>query len=250
MIAANLQKLTRLSASGIKTEAELVYFLVVARKVLDGGGKQVEAKVKRYVVTDENGESTMEEHETPYSPGPDWLRFYCDWAVHATLQQGQARAALEVVAQAIPFLVRRAGGQRDDELPRAFLDLVTLKGLESEVVRFCQQFRLPQFDRVGLFTFTRLFCQVVADCPLALHADNAGVKAVSRISCRVERSWDASGSRFFASIWHFELYDGKTGDFQSISEVRDDELLSSEGELWPLRQSEGARSAGGVRLNS
>ena len=136
------------------------------------------------------------------------LMFFCDWVVHARLSGPGAREALaRLDAEIGPSgLVVPKEVQPESELNR----FMSLEPLREEMERFCRECRLPERWAVD-FTmwreFTRLYGNVVLDCPLEIKSPTGYIKQV-KLTNAVDLQKHPD-KRCFAWDWSFEFSDGR-----------------------------------------
>jgi hypothetical protein len=121
---------------GIETEAQVVYFLVGIRKLIE--------------------HSEQPGHWLP-------LQFFCDWAVHTKLTRQPAFELLRDIDEAIER------GETNDQAVARIGRTFSLDAFRDDLIHFLIHHDLPT-TAVGTMvpwrTFLRLYLSVVSDCPI------------------------------------------------------------------------------------
>ena len=128
------------------TEMRVVYILVETRKLLERQGE-----LNRYPA----------------------LRFYCDWALHTSMDRAGAQRILRLFDEAHPLLCA------NQELPRPLRHDITettnLRYFERDYEQFLTDYNLPQDILHCRWTkFLHSYAAVIEDCPLTVRANNLG----------------------------------------------------------------------------
>jgi inhibitor of KinA sporulation pathway (predicted exonuclease) len=147
-----IKKLSLELREPITHERQVVYILVLVRKMLD-----------------RLGETTPDEYLS--------LRLYCDWVVHLNLYFRQARTIVRDVDALYPKLV--AETEADDRTE--FLGRYTFKQLRQELNAFLTANDLSPFDDAAWKTFAPHLMGVIADCPLTCRSPNSPVTEVDEV---------------------------------------------------------------------
>jgi hypothetical protein len=124
---------------GIDTEVQVVYVLVEIRKLIEHS-----------------------ERRARYKP----LKFYCDWALHPTLDRKSAREFLREIDDAIER--RETNEQAAKRMGAKF----SLEAFRVELIHFLIDHRLP-VDPIRTaapwITFLRRYLETISDCPIQSH---------------------------------------------------------------------------------
>ena len=149
-----LPKLTAELDKGITTEVQVVYLLAGIRKLIE-----------------------RDKVEDQY---PD-LKFYCDWALHSSMDRAAAKAVLKQF-DAAHVLLKRNVKLRD--LPAALkseIDRISqMRSFETELTHFLDAYglhRLTQHRYDGWVHFLHLYTKVIEDIPLVVAVPPAKNKA-------------------------------------------------------------------------
>jgi hypothetical protein len=189
-----LKKLDDKLRSGIETEADALYFLAEIRKFLEQ-----QALKQTY----------------------EYLRFHCDWAVHAKLSGPMAQRVLEEFDKANIHLKR---GVELRDLPgglRGKIDrLSKLKYFEGELQQFLLSHSLPDLSERrsdGWTHFLHLYIKVVEGCPLQISAQN-NTATIEKVTLRFELANKPIGDEMLYKIsWDILDKNGLTGEIFIIN---------------------------------
>jgi hypothetical protein len=193
------EKLRRLIDGGIHDEAGVVYLLVSIRKLTE-----------------------QEDLRDRFS----YLRFHCDWALHARLDRWGAQNVLKVLDKAHEHL--KAGGSSQNlplELSNEFATLSQMKNFRSELDEFLCERELPRIENGpngGWIYFQFLYVNVIAGCPLVVSSKNADL-SIETVTVDTDLANEAAGNeRFFRVNWHMRDKTGAMGThsvYNSFSHV-------------------------------
>jgi hypothetical protein len=175
-------KLSRALAADIKTENQVVYILVEARKLLEQ-------------------QDALKNFRT--------LKLCCDWAVHPKLDQGGARDVLKVFDDyEIEFL--KTGISTADYAP--LRDFAMLTSFRAELAGALAPFGVDVqclSSRAYWQSFIRQYVSVIQDCPL--QAREGATKHVTHVT-GVAWPDDQAGAVFpgkFVLQWNWKLKSGR-----------------------------------------
>jgi hypothetical protein len=138
------------------------------------------------------------------------LKFFCDWVAHVKLSYAGAKKVLGRLDREIGASgsVNPSEVQPDSELYR----LMSLEPLREEMKRFCSENDLPKhwaFDPIAWRECTRLYGNVVLNCPLAISRGDASSRYINRLELtNAVDLQDHPDKRTFSWEWSFELSDG------------------------------------------
>lgn len=189
MVPDILRKLKDVVDAGITTEVQTVYFVALIRKLMER----------------EN------EDAFPY------LRFYCNWALHAKLTNKTAQGILQEFEKEH---LRLKGGLSLDELPngmRAQIDKISKMHLfREELNGYLSYYGLPNIgaDRDGWSKFMYCYAHVIKDCPLEIKMSDES-STIESVTVDVEDSVrDEEGEHFYRVSWIITDKDRETGRFE------------------------------------
>lgn len=193
--SAILTKLERLLAHGIRSEAEAVYLMVEARKLLEQ-----QAAKKRY----------------------EYLTFHCDWALHAELSRNATgQRILKMFDAANVHLKAGVGLEKLPDLLRTEIDRISkMRYFEQQFESFLQNNGLPTLESSrsdGWIHFVHFYAQIVEDCPLVMTAKSASTTIVS-VTLQLELAKKiAHGDVFFQVRWIIRDKSGRSGEIYVIN---------------------------------
>ncbi len=197
-VNAILKKLQTLLANGIKDETNAVYLMAEVRKFLEQQPPQ-----------------TRDEYQ--------YLKFHCDWALHARLD---GKIAQKILREFNAAATQLKTGAKLHELPAALrieIDRISkMRYFEEQLEKFLGVNELPpmEFARAdGWIHFVHLYGQVVQDCPLVIKANNASA-AIASVTLKVglgRPSKELRGEVLFRVRWIVTDKAGKTGEIFVIN---------------------------------
>ncbi len=166
---AIIEKLDAELRKGIETEAQVVYVLVEIRKLIEHS-----------------------EHRPRYLP----LQFYCDWALHTTLDRAPAREFLGEINDAIER--KETNEQVAARIGRKF----SMDVFREELIHFLIDHHLP-VDPIRTsapwITFLRCYLEVISDSPL--QSGRVELKHVDKVVLTVSHDVPESVSTGLAFVY-------------------------------------------------
>ncbi|MFO0388664.1 MAG: hypothetical protein ACK502_02945 [Alphaproteobacteria bacterium] len=162
MIPDIISKLQQTISNGIKTEAQVVYVLVQIRKILEQQG------------------NAAQQYE--------YLKFYCDWALHTKLSGRFTQTILQDFNSAN---IELRNGLELHELPKNLQSqieqIIKMQKFREELSNFSLANDLPSLDRGGggWPHFLHLYAKIIKDSPLEMKADNTTV-SIEKVIVDVE----------------------------------------------------------------
>ncbi len=189
------EKLNRqLSSKAPLTEARVVYILVETRKLLE-----LQGELKKYPA----------------------LRFYCDWALHTSMDRAGAQRILRLFDEAHPLLC--SGQALPRNLDREIRDTTNLRFFEKEFDAFLTAYSLPKdIINVRWTKFLRSYAAVIEDCPLTVRGNTfAHIQSVTLSKEDANRKLKAGDERFFMYkiCWTCCGIDGASGTWASYNSI-------------------------------
>jgi len=182
-----ISKLTRELKAGIETEAQAVYMLAGARKII--------------------------ERDKIGSHYPD-LKFHCDWALHSKLEGPAAQKILGTFDAAHALL--RGGTIRLRDLSAGLGEEIhrisKMRSFEEELSRFLEVYGLPSLMQNrpdGWAHFLHLYAGVVEDIPLVVTGAAAHISHVT-VHLHVLQE-TIGGERLFQVAWRIHDRNGQSG---------------------------------------
>lgn len=158
---------------GIKSESQVVYFLVEIRKLLD-----------------------KSKHAIPYNS----LRLYSNWVVHVELTHAQAQ---NIVRKADVLYPKLIAGTLNNADKADFSRIFSLDIFREELSQFLNDKGLGSFSEPAWNTFVACFLNVIEDCPLACKAKEEGLAYVDEvIVLRHDRALDGSPQHVIWALCH------------------------------------------------
>jgi hypothetical protein len=145
------RKITETLAEGIKTEKDLVYFLVEIRKLMERDQKYKDPVIESF----------------------------SDWIVHTTLSR-QKKGTTEILQEfdlIVTLFKERTSSKR---VPRHF----NFDCLQTQLRKLLKHFDLPTEltdERNKWIRFLFLYASVVRDCPITLNASNMQLKYIKKL---------------------------------------------------------------------
>lgn len=189
------EKLNRqLSSKAPLTEARVVYILVETRKLLE-----LQGELSKYPA----------------------LRFYCDWALHTSMDRAGAQRILRLFDEAHPLLCNGQALPRN--LDREIGDTTNLRLFEKEFDAFLTAYSLPNdIINVRWTQFLRSYVAVIEDCPLTVRGNAfAHIKSVTLSKEDANRKLKAGDERFlmYRICWTCCGIDGASGTWASYNSI-------------------------------
>lgn len=135
------------------------------------------------------------------------LSFFCNWALHASLSLGAARAILREIDEGI---VR-------NELDVALYRTVTFEQFKKDLGAFLKNAELPElWTTNGWPSFLENYCSIIQDCPLEISdrpphnemAQRSELKHVRRLDLTTSRS-ELEGEAVVEASWDVRYRDEK-----------------------------------------
>ena len=133
-----VRKIRAQIADGFSIEAQVVYFMVKVRKLLDIQKPQPAAQYRT-------------------------LRLCCNWAVHVELDQGFAE---EIVKKADAFLPKLLSGSATKEQKEELRNILNLQRFRDELNQFLIAQRIEAISGSEWNRFLTFFLNTIEDCPL------------------------------------------------------------------------------------
>jgi hypothetical protein len=137
------RKITTLASGGEPlSESEVSHFMTLSRKYLDHMPK---------------------EERTAYPI----LRFYCDWAVHITVDRSPE--GLAILKRLNDTLVELAPVADNDLINKRITEIVSFRKLRGEIGQLFRQMQVPnplEADQEKWITFAKHLIEIIRDCPL------------------------------------------------------------------------------------
>lgn len=189
--SAIITKLEIMLSTGITTEPDALYLMVAVRKLLE----QQQAK-KQY----------------------EYLKFHCDWALHATLEGTTAQKILELFDAANIHLKQ---GEELHDLPgllRMEIDRISkMRYFEDQLADFLKANGLPGLGMTrsdGWIHFVHLYAKIIEDCPLVMTPKNqsATIASVTLKTDLAKASKQDGGDMWFRVRWIIQDKNGLSGE--------------------------------------
>lgn len=184
MVPQILSKLTTLLNEGIKTEPQVVYLLVLIRKII--------------------------EQERSYDQYKH-LNFHCNWALHASLDKKDAQEVLKTFDDVHAHYCK--GGAEVDltkDLQNKLQNISRLESFQKQLATFLQEKNLPSVTTTridGWPYFLHLYGKVIKDCPLVLKNESSGMN-IAKVTVNIEFANQIIGGEIcFRLMW--EILDKK-----------------------------------------
>lgn len=192
--SAILAKLEKLLAHRIRSEADALYLMVEVRKLLE----QQQAK-NQY----------------------EYLKFHCDWALHATLEGTTAQKILKLFDAANIHLKADGKLARLPDSLRMEIDRISkLSYFEQQLESFLKVNGIPTLDRTradGWTHFVHLYTKIVEDCPLVMTAKNSSA-TIANVTLKVDLAKTAiAGDVLFKVRWIVQDKNGQTGEIYVLN---------------------------------
>lgn len=144
------EKISQLLLKGIETEAEAVYFLCQIRKLSE----------------DENGKVNL----------PKGLAFYADWALHSILDRS---SSLKIFLTDLDESIDKYFN--GNSLTFKFFEDLSFDTFYEETLSFLCSKDIDKnlFDNENWFNFSKLYREVILDCPLIFNStDSKRIKSI------------------------------------------------------------------------
>lgn len=181
------EKLQREIDAGISKESQVVYFLAGVRKMLEQDGDP---------------------------PKFAYLKFHCDWALHAKLRGTPAQNVLKILDPTYSALLKRESIPDWSDASK----LSKMELFEEQLSQFLSEQSLTDFTKVlnHWVRFIFNYSRVIEDCPLEIRSDNPiGIKSVVvRVS---ESAKLIEDHKVFRIDWNFEGKDTPSATYFIIN---------------------------------
>ncbi len=149
------------------------------------------------------------------------LRFYCDWALHTSMDRAGAQRILRLFDEAHPLLCA------NQELPRPLRHDITettnLRYFERDYEQFLTDYNLPQDILHCRWTkFLHSYAAVIEDCPLTVRANNLrNIKSVTLSKEEAKKNIDHGDERYllYRIRWTCDGINGTSGTWDSYNTI-------------------------------
>ena len=179
-------------AKGIETEAEALYFLAQVRKILEGNTESYE-----------------------------YLKFHCDWTLHAVLTGKMAQEILKKFNAANSELkLGKSLEELQTPLGQEIQEIFGMIKFEQELVDFLKEHSLHSLgNQWPKFLF--LYTSIIKDCPLEIY--NANTTAdVQKVTVNLELSNEPTdGWRCYKISWIINDKNGLQGELFVINSFQE-----------------------------
>jgi hypothetical protein len=199
MCEAIIEKLNQHCSRAPATEAEVVYTLVQVRKLLEKA--KIGSNYRR-------------------------LKFFCDWAVHGRLSGSEAQQVLIEIDDRLKFHDRRTPWEFDPD--GQIGALISHHALCAELGRYLDEVGVKQIWTKDMFTWhkvSKLFSEVVRDCPLEIQRQGYSFPYISRLEITDCDPWEPIvkanlHQEHSGWNWTFTLSDGRTFQLGHSSSIQ------------------------------
>jgi hypothetical protein len=184
----------QLSSKAALTETRVVYILVETRKLLERQGE-----LNKYPA----------------------LRFYCDWALHTSMNRAGAERILRLFDEAHPLLCSHQ--TLPQHLQREITETTNLRLFERDFEQFLTDYNLPKDILYNRWTkFLHSYAAVIEDCPLTVKGNNLrNIKSVTLTKEEAKQKMTAGDEKFllYRICWTCCGVDGTQGTWASYNTI-------------------------------
>ena len=195
MLHSILQKIQVEFEAGLRTEAQILYVLVQIRKSLEHGIIKL---------TDIKS-----------------LKFYCDWAVHTSMDRSTAQEVLRRIEPVYAFMASHPTLDNvPEEVDREIRAYMSFDLFRASLNEYFQQAGLTNAITASVphwYAFLGFYFRIVEDCPLQLKQDNPGSllkKAVLKVSH--DKPAHVPGNQKYSYTLHWKML-GRDGRVEVLN---------------------------------